>query len=71
LKRKRRDEELAKEKEELRESMEEMKRIGEDAINEFRKGQENIEREVAIIGRNIEALVQLMMGQTSRTTSDS
>ncbi len=71
MKRKRRDEELAKEKEELRESMEEMKRIGEDAINEFRKGQENIEREVAIIGRNIEALVQLMMGQTSRTTSDS
>jgi hypothetical protein len=61
---------LAKEKEELRESMEEIKRIGEDAINDFRKGQENIEREVANIGQNIKALVQLMMGQTSRTTSE-
>lgn len=61
---------MAKEKEELRESMEEIKRIGEDAINDFRKGQENIEREVANIGQNIKALVQLMMGQTSRTTSE-
>jgi predicted nucleic acid-binding Zn-ribbon protein len=69
LKRKRKREELAKEKEELKEAIEEMKRISSEAITEFQNGQQNIERQVTDIGRNIDSLVRLLTTQAQDPTS--
>lgn len=69
LKRKRKREELAKEKEELKEAIEEMKRISSEAITEFQNGQQNIERQVTDIGRNIDSLVRLLTNQAQDSTS--